>query len=384
MNATQNHIRKNQDSRRKRTTKVTQTTGRIRPLASKTKDSKRNTERQAEICPNRNASNGFLRCRFLPKHTEPSILKSSNVTAKIEGDFYKSLSNLARIHQIEPMNTANFNFPYNIALAIWDIENKFKNIDEDWKSFKLIEDKKKIYFAKEERYSTGTSLFYIPIVRIFQMLKDRSYKRNGQLLLSVCSYLYNIVSIPYYRHESSYLHWIYEMHEEWIEQDELTEEDTQESKHEFRISKIIGDIMEQKLINTKNMEMFEQRLVNFECHSDFDLECYKLASDAFALYVEYPKTSAFINQPIFDDSQFHDDENNAIRMDMYISFVAATKGCLYDNIEESINAEFNEYGSVEEPTIYTPITKMAISNAKFDFENRLFTLLENLCTLLNK
>ena len=69
-------------------------------------------------------------------------------------------------------------------------------------------------------------------------------------------------------------------------------------------------------------------------------------------------------------------------MDMYISFVADTKGCLYDNIEESINAEFNEYGSMEEPTIYTPINEISISKTDFDFENRLFSLMENLYKVL--
>ncbi|WP_343642361.1 hypothetical protein [Chryseobacterium sp.] len=384
MNATQNHIRKNRTSRRNRTTKVTQAIGRICQLASKTKDNKRNTERQAEICTDSNASNGFLKCRFLPKYTEPSSLKNDIRITKIEGNFYKSLSNLAHLYRIEPTHTRDFKFPYNIALAMWDIENKFNQIDEDWKSFKLIQNNKKIYFAKQESYFTSTFLFYIPIVRLFHMLKDKTCKRNGQLLLSVCSYLYNIVSIPYYRQESSYLHWIYEMHEEWIEQDEEAQEDTCESKHEFRISKIIGDKMEQKLVNLKNLEMFEQRLVNFECHSDFDFECYEVASNAFALYTEYPNRTIFINQPIFDHNQYMDDENRAIGMDMYISFVADTKGCLYDNIEESINTEFNEYGSFEEPTIYTPINEIAISNADFDFESRLFTLLEDLCTVLNK
>jgi hypothetical protein len=106
-----------------------------------------------------------------------------------------------------------------------------------------------------------------------------------------------------------------------------------------------------------------------------------VASDAFTLYTEYPETSIFRNQPTPEQDPYNDD-NKAIGMDMYISFVADTKGCLYDNIEESINAEFNEYGSIEEPTVYTPISGTELSKADFDFENRFFKLMEDLYKIL--
>ena len=70
MNATQHHIGKNKRSRRKRTTTITPTIGRVFTMASKTKDSERNTERQTKIRTHSNASNGFLKWRFLPKQEQ--------------------------------------------------------------------------------------------------------------------------------------------------------------------------------------------------------------------------------------------------------------------------------------------------------------------------
>jgi hypothetical protein len=173
------------------------------------------------------------------------------------------------------------------------------------------------------------------------------------------------------------------MHEDWMEQGDEAEEDLQEFRHQFKISKIIGDKIEKKLGNLKNLEVFEQRLNNFKPRNTFDQNCYKVAFDAFALYSEYPKTTLFRNKPTPEQDPYNDDYGNkAIGMDMYISFVADTNSCLYRNIEESINAEFNEYGSMEEPTIYTTINGTAISKANFDFENRLFTLLEDLYKVL--
>ena len=383
MNATQHHIGKNKRSRRKRTTKITPTIGRVFTMASKTKDSERNTERQTKIRTHSNASNGFLKWRFLPKQEEMPTIQDGKEMEKIERDFYKSLSQFAKQYNVEPMQTQEFDFPYNIAVGLWDIENKMKQVNEDWSQFKLMRNDKNIHFVKEEKYSTGTSLYYIPIVPLFQMLHDKNCKMNAQLLLSVCSYLYQIADIPYYRQQSSYLYWIYEMHEDWIEQGDEAEEDLQEFRHQFKISKIIGDKIEKKLGNLKNLEVFEQRLNDFKPRNTFDHDCYNVASDAFALYSEYPKTILFRNKPTLEQDPYNDDYGNkAIGMDMYISFVADTNSCLYRNIEESINAEFNEYGSMEEPTIYTPINGTAISKADFDFENRLFTLLEDLYKVL--
>lgn len=380
MNATEYHIGNNKYSRRTTTEKITPTAGRVRKVATNAKDSERNTERQTEICTESNASNGFIKCWFLPKKEEIPTIQDIKIIAKTERDFYKSLSNLSNQYDIEPMQTKDFGFPYNVALAMWDIENKIKQVNEDWNRIKLLQNNEKICFVREDCFSV-TPFYFIPIVPLFQMLKDPKRKKNAQLLLSVCSYLYQIANVPYYRQQHSYLYWIYEMQEEWIEQDE-TEEDMQELKRDFAISKIIGDKIEQKLFNRKNLEVFEKRLNSFESHTEFDQDCYKVASNAFALYSEYP-TTIFRNRQMSEEDPYDDDYgNSAITMDKYISFVADTKGGLYENIEESINVEFNEYGSIEEPTIYTPINGTEITKADFDFEHRIFSLLDDLYCVL--
>lgn len=144
------------------------------------------------------------------------------------------------------------------------------------------------------------------------------------------------------------------MHGEWMEQEDEAEEDLQEYRREFKISKK----MEQKLLNTKNLDCFEQRLDCFKVRNEFDQDCKMVAYEAFALYLKYPQTTIFRNKPSSEEDPYNDDDSNkTIGMEKYISFVANTKGSLYRNIEESLNAEFNEYGSIEEPTIYTPISR---------------------------
>ena len=64
-------------------------------------------------------------------------------------------------------------------------------------------------------------------------------------------------------------------------------------------------------------------------------------------------------------------------------FYIDTKGWLYESIADSINNEFNEYGAIAEPTISKRFDgKEDITKNNLDFENRLFALLDDICTLL--
>jgi hypothetical protein len=377
--ATQHHIGHYQPTRTKTATTVTPRVGRVRKVATKAKGCEPGAERQAEIRTNSNATNGILKCMFLPKL---KTAQSVQACQKTERDFYKSLSKLAEHYSIEPMQTKDFGFPYNIALSMWDIETKVKRTNTNWDSFKLVQDSKKTFLTSEERYNVGTTLYYIPIVPLFKMLKDPKRKKTAQLLISVCSYLYHIADIPYYRQEDSYLYWIYEMHKDWVEQDDETDA-TETYLSELRNAEYFGDRIEQKLFNRSTLKFFEQRLTRFKSLDTFDRECWQMACNAFALYTEYPTASIFRNAPLHEEDPYNDDyENGAIGMQKYISFIADTKGWLYESLTDSINNEFNEYAEMEEPTISKSFDGSKMTADNLDFENRLFALLDDLCSLL--
>ena len=376
--ATQHHIGNYQHTRTETTTAIAPTVGRVCQLDAKTKGCKPSAERQAEVRTDSNATNGILKCTFLPKL---KTAQSVQACQKTERDFYKSLSRLAEHYSIEPMQTQDFEFPYNVVLSMWDMETKVKRTNINWEGFKLIQDSKKTYFTSEERYNTGTTLYYIPVVPLFQILKDQKRKKTAQLLLSVCSYLYHIAQIPYYRQEESYLYWLYEMMNDWVEQDEETAE-TETNKRELRNAEYIGDKVEQKLFNLINLKVFEKRLNQFKSVDTFDSECWKIARNAFALYTEYPSENIFRNATLPEKDPYDNDENEIIGMEKYISFIADTKGWLYESLSDTINNEFNEYGAMEEPTISKQFDGSEIPTANLDFENRLFDLLNDLSGLL--
>ncbi len=356
-------------------------TKRVRQLDAKAKGRKRTTERQTEISTDNNVANDFLKCTFLPKLKETKTLLACRKSDKTERDFFQSLSKLAEHYHIEPIQTRQFSFPYNMALAMSDMEEKLKQKVLDWEEIRLVQDSKKTYFVSEERYKTGSTLFYIPVASLYRMLYSSKRKRNAHLLLSVCTYLYHIADIPYYRQETSYLYWMYEMMNDWVEMDDQTEQ-TSAYHTEIKQAEYIGDYIEQRIYNRTNLTVFEKRINNFKAKDDFDRECLSVAKEAFALYQTYSNENVFRNAKLNGEAS-EEDMENIIGMEKYISFYADHKGWLNETLIESVNNEIQEYGQMEEPIIQKHFDGRDITANNLCFENRLFKILYRLCDILH-
>jgi len=379
--ATDNYFGNSTTARTEKTKTASRTARRVYALDAETQRRRRGAERQIKVSSCGDATDGFLKVSFLPRLQQGKTMQAYQESAKKQDDFYTSLDSLTGHYDIEPMPTRHFEYPINMALAVWDLKEKLKKSVENFSELRLLKDSHRTYLLSEEKYSTGTTLYYIPTHPIYQMLKDPKYKKNAQLLLSVCSYLYHIAGIPYYREQGSYLYWLYEMHMEWTEQDEDREENGRYMR-EFDKAELIGDIMEQKIFNAMNLKVFEKRLNAFKIRDAFDKQCFDVVKKAFDLYIDYPHESIFRNAPIHDGDEEDDTQSESIGMEKYISFIYDTKGWLYESIEESINNEFNEYGTMDEPTIIKCFDGNEMTQNSVDFESRLFPLLDSLCELL--
>jgi len=380
--ARDNYFGNSETARAKKTKAIARTAQRVHEFDAETQRCRRGAERQTKVSACGDATNGFLKVSFLPRLHENKTVQAGQQSLKMQSDFYTSLDRLALHYGIVPMQTRHFGYPYNTALALWDLEDKLKKSAGNFSELRLLQDSHRTYLLSEEKFDTSTTLYYIPIEPIYQMLKDPKYKKNAQLLLSVCSYLYHSADVPYYTEHGSYLYWLYEMHRDWTEQDEDREENERYVR-EFDKAELIGDCMGQKIFSPMNLTFFEKRLNTFESHNVFDRECLDVAQKAFALHSDYPNESIFRNAPIHDEEEDEETENESIGMEKYISFISNTKGWLYESIEESINNEFNEYGAMDEPTIVKCFEGSELTNKSLDFESRLFALLDELCALLH-
>ncbi|MEN9907986.1 MAG: hypothetical protein RLZZ540_1135 [Bacteroidota bacterium] len=379
--ATTYHSGYDTHTQRAKTKKVTPSVKRICKLDEPNKGCKRNSKRQTAVSTDTDATNGFLRTLFLPVLAETKTVQPCKKTAKTVRDFYKSLTLLAEHYQIKPMQTQTYEYPYNIALALWNTQEQLKTKVRDWEEIKLIQDGRKTFFTSEERYNTNATLYYIPVIPLYRLLKNKKRKHNAQLLLSVCSYLYHGVSIPYYRQENSFLYGQYEMLKEWLTNEE-DEEEVTVYKSEFDQAEWIGDRMEQKIFNPANLTYFKKRLNHFKCKDILDFDCLKLAKDAYALLEQYPNENVFRNAKPNEEAD-EDETENILTMDYYVSFYADGKGWLNENLIQCVNSELQEYAQIEEPGILKRFDGSDITQNNLDFENRLFALIEELIYILN-
>ena len=379
--ATQHHIGNYQPTRTKTATAFTPTVGRVRKLDAETQGRQRNQKGQTAVRTSGYVANGFLRTSFLPRMEETETVQACRDNAKMEKDFYMSLSKLAEHYGINPKTTQSLGYPYNIALALKDTEELLEQKVMDWDEIRLVQDGKKTFLTSEERYNTGSTLYYIPVLPLYRWLKTPKRKQTAQLFLSVCSYLYHLADIPYYRQENSYLYWMYEMHKDWVTEDDYGE-DMENNLREFAQAEWIGDRMEQKIYNNANLKHFKDRIDRFKGKDKIDIDCLKVAQEAYAIYQQYPNESIFRNAKPNGEAN-EDDLDNIISMDKYISFCADGKGWLMDNLVQSVNNELQEYGQMEEPIIIKRFDGSDTIANTLEFENRLLPMIDELTYILN-
>jgi hypothetical protein len=371
--------RSHHKTRRQAPSATTPAARKVRTMDAKIKRRQSDKKRQTTISSAIDASNAILKCIFMPK-LDATEWESAARDSQTEREFYDSLSSVAALKKIDLMPSQKYGFPYNMLLAMWDLEHKLQV--ESAEDLYIAQTPTSTHIATKERFSTQTTLYYIPVVPLYKMLNDSQKKSCAMLLLSVFSYLYRIVNVPYYRQEDSYLFWQYEMVDEWVHSDPDTEEGDEDFWKESRQASIIGDLMERKIRNSKNLEMFDIRISAFKSRDEFDLECWKIACAAYRLMMDYPDSTIFRNSPDYYMDPYDSDDFQIISMTKYISFCADLKSGQYETIGECINNEFNEYGEIAEPTIFKPLDGSKIKGNDLKFEFRIFRLIDDLCSLL--
>lgn len=378
-------VRNNKSSRKRKGINSAPQDSGVRRLDAKTERRPRNCGRQKKISSNSHVADGLLKNRFLPKFRQTEMTQVTDSTAKLESDFFRSLSQLAEHYSIEPFSQSDgFEFPYNINLALSDIKQKLKKNARNWNSVSLKKENDSYYLVTEERCDTGATLFYIPVIPLFKMLNDKKRRKTALLMLSVFSYLYHVADIPYYMQEGSYLFYEYEMLKDWILDDPYDddEEDGDHRLSEIDIAQWVGERIEQKIYNRDNLTFFEDRIVRFNPKDKFDIDCLAMARKALAIYNEYPDASIFRNASSMLDDEGEYLEDQIIAMERYISFYADNKGWLAGTVFESVNNQFQEYSETQEPVIIRCFDGSDMLANDLAFETRLFDLLHDITDLI--
>ena len=325
--------------------------------------------------------NGFLRHRFLPvRENKYPVLRQQR---KTEREFFASLSHLANLYGFHLPQVAQHPFPFNITAAYNQAKERLKQLAPNLQLIIIQNETHTACLATVSVYNTGTTLYYVPVRPLIDLLKVKERRPAAQLILSIFSYLYHIVKLPYHRDESSYLSYCYEAMTEWyLDSGEWEKEDYKHNLQQLKTMRKGGDTIRKKISPLTHLNQFENRLKKFTPADNCETELLQLATEAFSLWQSNTQRSIFDSIP----EQLLDPETDErITADRYLSFFWDSEDNIYESLMEYINSDLQEYGVIDEPvSIQFFDTPQHEPSHDLSFEINLFKLIDDLCTILNK
>lgn len=347
------------------------------------KGCRRGAKGQAAIRPAGDAANSFLKVSFLPHFTEQLVKPSP----KDEEDFYSSFNLMCDHYGIAAQKTRFLGYPYNKAVALWEVGKLLRARKEDVQIVEHRDAAGRVLLHGKETFNTGNTLYYIPIVPLYRLLQDRRTKRAAGLLLCTCAYLYHVAGIPYYTDDSSYLSWQYDMIREWVENDptDWEQESYNSNCSQLNAAEHIGKVMQRRLWNPCHLNRFEDIAAQFFPLDSFGSDCLSIAKKALQLWRDHPQGHVYrhADTQILHGDDEDDYNEDCITMDKYIGFCAETEGWLYHTLSECVNNEFNECCDIQQPVLTRLFDGRMQDADSLDFDCRLFSLIDDLCYVLN-
>lgn len=354
--------------------------GRIRKMDETTERCRGTAQGQTAVRSTHDVANAFLAVQFYPRLHEPEIGENYD-SLKLEREFFKSLSKISKKLKIEKLDCTDLPFPYNISESMLHLKKQLKISRDDWREIRLIFDGNSIYFAKEERYNTGCTLYYIPVIPLYAILHNRKTVRASKLLIAVYAYIFQVLGVPYYRNEDCYLYSMYEMIENSYIEDDDEFENNDEALMEFNDAVLIGDSIKEIIKAPENLRSFQKLVSNFKPKNAFEKDVLLIATAFHELFCTYPNVR--IDRKYFPlrYREMTDEIERPVTLDNYVSLCASIKGNLFEILCDYVNNDLQEYSEIDEPTRFIPFDNRKIENNDFDFETKVFDTIENLIRL---
>ena len=317
---------------------------------------------------------GFLRHSFLPLAAFPEPIGKAR---KAEKQFFSSLEHFAGLYNLEVPVPGNLPFPLNMDRSFKSISEQFSKLGKKLEPVIIKDGKQEACIATVKQYQMRYSLFYIAVQPVVKLMQRRKRRRSVDLLLSVFSYLYRVMGIPFYTECSSYLYNCYEVLENYLtdaayEGDEDT--DYASMLSEFRLATYWGNQILRTIRHPYTLQSLEERVRRFRASDKKEEELLSVCKAALDLYRQYPKRSIFEDMP---EGFLCPEEKERIRPDQYISFFWSDQDLSYEQLMEHINYDLQEMAASDEPIA------IQLFNAQQEKEHHDMSFIEAVFDLLN-
>lgn len=341
----------------------------------------RGTTKPAPKRTRRSDRNGFLDHPFLP------FWAFSGNRDRMAREYFSSLANLCKYYKI-PEPETDLPFPQNVYTTWGIVEKQVREIDREHHCMILEAKGRQAVLSVVRTLDLSHCLFYIPVRAYWQWSQTEGQERITELVTVIFAYLHQVVDIPFYAESGSFLDWQYDTLEQWIsetedegmndEEDKAWRQQQEDTIYELR--RAGGHIMP-LIKNPDWLNKMESVVLTYQHRDKHELEWELLATEFLQLYRQYPKRS--LSDGI-DPDLVYPDEEERITVYEYTGFYWSDNDCFKYELLEMINGSFQERPVMDEPTAIHFFDTMPDPDQKdFDFENRLFDLIERLRDLLN-
>lgn len=323
---------------------------------------------------------GFLRQRFSPVIMNRELYQHKTSKAR---EFYSSLAHLAKLYGfvVEEENKT-LPYPLNILQSLQQARQAVHQVNDCLKVIIAADETHKACIATVRAFDTRRILYYIPVEPLVLLLKKRRQRKTARLILSLYAYLYKVVRVDYYREECTFMYNHYDYFDRLEEEGSDDDEENAPMKSYYNMVAHFGDRIEKQLAHPYHLQQLENRVKNYPPAGEDEKELHQVAIKLLELYRQYPTRSIYEQMDVVEEL---DDDSIIMSPDKYLSFYWSYECGGYDDINQAANYEFQETTHIIEP-----VAMQSFSTAQdtefhdFDFESRLFPLLDDLIYTVEK
>ena len=310
--------------------------------------------RKAPVGTGLHASDDFIRQVFKAKAVGFITENKLRFTKKIQREFNSSLLQLMEYYNL------NFNLA-NTGIGFTDCLNNFKTAQSQLSplgklELRLARDTRgKVALCTAATFSTGRSLFYMPVFPLYRFLKEKKFqhvKPATLVLLSACAYLYLYAGVPMFT-ESSYIGYQYDYLDDWLNEEiecyPPETENAQNNLKELEATREIGQYVKQKFCNEMNLQYLQQRINRIQPRTQYEQFCHTIGTKVLELYKNHKDKNIFRYAASLKFREC--DDHYITHMDQYISFIGSNDGNVSELLYDTVNNELNEHYDIQEPEI---------------------------------
>lgn len=351
------------------------TTGVFRQQFGQAKRCRGNQAGKKTLCAGGTGTHTFLTHNFL--NYASALTEKPRFGRNSKSSFQRSVSNICDVYGMDAPDLSCIPFPFYIERGYRSVEQQLSVKAKDIR-LQLFEDSaKNILLATWQGIPVKGKLYYLPVFAVYNRWTKNPMDETALLSLSLFSYCYKVLGVPYHTEYASYVMDSYMIVDEWFDDYEWTEEEetAKEVKTELKMIQCNSRELLKELKKDCHLEQFEWRVANYKGNTKEEQQIKEIAADALDLYKRYPNRSLMAT--MMADNEENKDEYH-LDAPMFISFYWGNESPLVtEGMDERLNSTANESGTMDIPGDYQYFDgRQDKETLNFDFAKRAMALLD--------